>query len=97
MELNCGLPQGSVLRPLLFIMYINDICEVSITLETILFANDTNSLCSEEDLEQLFNAVADDIKKLNIWFESNQLALNLSNTKYITWKPFNKLKQETLN
>lgn len=52
------MPQGSVLGPLLFILYINNICEVSNTLKMILLADNTNLLCCGDNLEQLLDAVA---------------------------------------
>lgn len=78
MKVECGVPQGSVLGPLLFILYINNICEVSNTLKSILFADNTNLLCCGDNLEQLLDAVADGLMKLKSWFDSNKLMLNLN-------------------
>lgn len=85
-KITCGVPQGSVLGPLLFNLYINNVWEVSKTLKTILFADDTNLICSGENLEQLLDTVENELLKMKSWcwlLDANKLTLNLSKTKFI--------------
>ena len=78
-----GVPQGSVLGPKLFILYINDICEALEDLHCVLFADDTSLYCSGENLEHLLQVVENDLKTLKKWFDINKLSLNISKTKFM--------------
>ena len=82
-EVNCGVPQGSILGPLLFIIYINDIVNSSKLLNFILFADDTNIIYSHNDLAQLQKVVNHELSKLSNWFKSNMLSLNAIKTNFM--------------
>ena len=79
------MPQGSVLGPLLFILYINDICNVSKVFDCILFADDTNLFCSDNDINDLCGIINVELDKLNTWFSVNKLSLNIQKTHYIVF------------
>ena len=87
----CGILQGSVLGPKLFILYINDICNVSKILKFILFADDTNIFYSGTNLLVLNN----ELKKLRNWFDLNKLSLNILKTNYMIFS--NKKCNDTVN
>ena len=94
-ELSCGVPQGSVLGPLLFILYINDLPNISKVLDFYLFADDTNIYYESNSLQDLERKINKELGKLQLWLNVNRLALNISKTNYVIFHPFNKpLKQK---
>jgi hypothetical protein len=83
MNITCGVPQGSILGPLLFILYINDIVNCSSVLYFILFADDTNIFYSSNSHIDLMKTVNAELVKLSDWFRSNKLSLNAKKTNYL--------------
>lgn len=83
--LPCGVPQGSVLGPLLFILYINDMYLASSQLNTVLFADDTNLLKSHKNIDELTKIMNEELSKIDDWFKANKLSLNYSKTKFIVF------------
>ena len=90
LDINCGVPQGSVLGPLLFLLYINDLPNISDVLSFYLFADDTNIYYESDSLHELEKTVNKELKKLYLWLNVNRLSLNIDKTNYIIFHPYNK-------
>ena len=81
----CGVPQGSILGPLLFLLYINDIVNVSNKVNMILFADDTNVFMSGENTDEIIQSINVELEKIHQWLCLNKLSLNVTKTQYIVF------------
>ena len=90
-SISCGVPQGSVLGPLLFLLYINDLPNISSKLNFFLFADDTNIYYESDNLKTLEKVLNTELKKLSQWLHVNRLALNVSKTNFVIFRSTKKI------
>ena len=89
-NITCGVPQGSILGPLLFLIYINDLPNISEVLQFYLFADDTNIYYENESIIKLEKIINHELKKLYTWLIVNRLSLNIDKTYFLVFHPDNK-------
>jgi len=85
-RLSGGVPQGGMLGPLLFLVYINSIFSVDIKGSVFSFADDTAIVCSAPDVVKLRQVVLENLNKIHNWFKQNKLKLNYQKTKILHYK-----------
>ena len=78
-----GVPQGSILGPLLFIIYINDLSTYLSETKTSLYADDTAIYCSSVSAVEVVLSLRMDLSMVTEWLRANKLTLNTSKTKYM--------------
>ena len=86
-ELKYGVPQGSILGPLLFIMYTFDITEITKHNKVIVYADDTTVLVSGRNLTETKQHCNDILTRFYQYFTLNKLSINPKKTKYMIYKP----------
>ena len=89
-NINNGVPQGSVLGPLLFLIYVNDLQFASKKFHKIIYADDTNLFLSAENIDELCVTCNEKLKQISNWFLCNKLKLNVDKTSCMLFKPRNK-------
>ena len=97
-----GHPQGSVLGPLLFLIFINDLPAVCKKLKFYLFADDTNIYSESDSLDLLEKTMNKELKKVDKWLTTNRLALNVDKSHFALFHsssniPHRKIRIKTRN
>ena len=82
LTISCGVPQGSILGPILFTVYINDIVQSVTTSKISLYADDTVLLYSAKSINDITTSLTDELVHLAQWFRANKLHLNISKCKW---------------
>src|SRR6267154_4879619 len=81
----CGIPQGTVLGPLLFLLFINDIPNSVKDSSIKLFADDSNLFIVSNNLPALYSLANKEINSLSTWIDANKLCINYEKTNYICY------------
>ena len=89
--IKCGVPQGSILGPLFFILYINDLPNASKLVEPLLFADDTSIFYSHSNPHTLESVINNELKSIEVWLRCNKLSVNVKKTTYLIFKPWQKV------
>ena len=77
LPINRGVPQGSVIGPVTFILYFNDLYKSSDVLKCVLFADDTNAFITGKSLDIFIDQENDELQKVKMWFDAKKLSLNV--------------------
>ena len=89
-NIKTGVPQGSILGPLLFLLYINDIADITKYLKTIIYADDTTFIADLDNIpkNEQERKINSELQIINLWLKSNKLSLNCKKSKFIVfYKP----------
>ena len=81
--ISCGVPQGSILGSLLFLIYINDLPICQLLSKVRMYADDTSLTYSSQNSDELSQALTQDLAVLKIWLDTNRLSLKVIKTKFI--------------
>ena len=92
-EVTCGVPQGSILGPLLFLNYVNNM-ESAVDCDLLLYADDSALLIRRKSIIDIEQKLSEELAKLNVWLIENKLSLHLGKTESLLFASTRKLKQQ---
>ena len=81
--LTCGIPQGTILGPLLFIIYINDLPNCLLDSEPRMYDDDTHLTFARNNIQNINTVLNDDLARVEKWLTANKLTLNASKTEFM--------------
>jgi hypothetical protein len=95
LKISTGVPQGSILGPLLFIIYMNDIAQLSSMFTMVMYADDTSLQSTLNNFNSNITAdinikINSELNKISEWLKANKLSLNVSKSKYMVFHQKNK-------
>lgn len=85
MKINYGVPQGTVLGPILYLIYANDLCAMKINGKIISFADDTAVLFQDETWSGALEKAETELNRIKYWLDNNLLSLNIEKTKFLNF------------
>ena len=89
LEIDCSVPQRSILGPLFFLIYVNDFYLAS-KFKNVMFADETNLFISDENIGKLFQQMNKELKSISTWFKANKLSINIDKRKWTIFHPTSK-------
>ena len=93
---NCGVPQGSVLGPFLFLLFMNDF-PTYIQIPTVIYADDTTLMISDSNINDLNDKTQEILAKASLWFDANELMLNTDKTTNILFSTNKEIRKLNSN
>ena len=95
-KVTCGVPQGSILGPMLFLIYVNDLPS-AVKCKVLLYADDTALLVSGKSVLEIERSLASELQSVRNWLIDNKLSLHLGKTESILFGTKRKLQNQVLN
>ena len=89
-QVTIGVPQGTVLAPLLFLIYVNDLCDIGVDGKLTAFADDQAATFSADTWENVIKKAEEGMNSIKNWLDHNHLSLNISKTKFICYSIYDK-------
>ena len=83
MFLRCGVPQGTILGPLLFLLYKNDLPNCLQHSQPRMYADDTSITFAGSDADEMNNCINLDLERIRVWLAANKLTLNMTKTEFL--------------